>query len=144
MFTGFVFTTNPCGSEPAREKDSASAGDVLRQPPINDLIKGAAFRPIAHEPRAIPGIRRGETAKGAVLAHRIEVDQRPAILLPEQVMTLEVAMADAFANQLGKQMIQRHQLGFWCIATLNIRRKTLNDVRPRQVLGDQVSPAAQP
>ncbi|MNN65657.1 hypothetical protein D3C81_1811780 [compost metagenome] len=79
-----------------------------------------------------------------MLAHRIEVDQRPAILLPEQVMTLEVAMADAFANQLGKQMIQCHQLGFRCIATFNIGRKTFDDVRPRQVLGDQVSPAAQP
>ncbi|MCY1178693.1 hypothetical protein D9M73_190580 [compost metagenome] len=78
-----------------RRSDSARAGDVFGKTLIDDLIKGTAFRPIAHEPRAIPCIRRGETTEGAVLAHRIEVDQRPAILLPEQVMPLEVAMADA-------------------------------------------------
>ncbi|MCY1358617.1 hypothetical protein D9M69_451590 [compost metagenome] len=41
-------------------------------------------------------------------------------------------------------MIQCRQFGFRCITTLHIRRKTLDDVRPRQVLGDQVSPATQP
>ena len=74
---------------------SGSAESILGQTLIDFLIQRTAFGPIAHKPRAIPGIRRGETAERTVLAHRVEVDQRPAILLPEQVMPLEVAMADA-------------------------------------------------
>ncbi|MCY1175592.1 hypothetical protein D9M73_158360 [compost metagenome] len=59
-------------------------------------------------------------------------------------MALEVAMTDTQTNQLGKQMIQRHQFGLRCVTAFNIGRKTLDDVRPRQILGDQVRPAAQP
>src|SRR5471030_1091611 len=64
--------------------------------------------------------------------------------MPEQVMAFEVTMTDALTNQLGKQMIQRQQLIFWRITALNVRRKTLDDVRPRQVFSHQVRPTAQP
>ena len=53
-------------------------------------------------------------------------------------------MADALTDQLGEQMIQSQQFVFRRIALLNVRRKTLDDVRPCQVFGDQVGPAAQP
>ena len=91
----------------SRKSDSDSAGDVFGQTLIDDLIKRTALGPVAHEPRPIPRIRRGKAAERAVLTHRIQVDQRPAILLPEQVVPLEIPMADPLANQLGKQMIQR-------------------------------------
>ncbi len=47
-----------------------------------------------------------------MLLHRVEVDERPAPLIPEQVVPLKVAMADALAPQGGKQAIQRKQLHF--------------------------------
>ena len=79
-----------------------------------------------------------------MLAHGIQVDQRPAVRVPEQVVPLEVAMADALADQFGEQVVEGQQFVFRRIALFNVRRKTLDDVRPRQVLGDQVGPAAQP
>ena len=66
-----------------------------------------------------------------MLTQGVQVDQRPAVCVPEQVMAFEVTMTDALANQLGKQMIQRQQLIFWRVTALNVRRKTLDDVRPR-------------
>ena len=53
-------------------------------------------------------------------------------------------MADAFANQVSKQLIQRLQLGLRGITALLIRRKTLDDVRARQVFSDEKRLAAQP
>lgn len=79
-----------------------------------------------------------------MLAHRVEIDQRPAILLPEQVVALEVTMADALTDQFGKQVIQRRQLGLRCITAFHVRRKALDDVRPRQMLGDEIGTTAQP
>lgn len=59
-------------------------------------------------------------------------------------MALEIPMADALADQLGKQLVQRLQFVLGRIAAFHIRSKALDDVRPRQVLGDQVGTAAQP
>lgn len=120
------------------------SGDLLRQALINLLIQRTALRPITHEPRTVLGIRRGEAGGGGVLAHRIKVDQRPAVLVPEQVVALEVTMADALADQFGEQVIQRLQFVFRRFTAFNIRREAFDDVRARQVFGDQVRAAAQP
>ena len=72
-------------------------------------MQGTAIGPVAQQPRPVTGIGRGEAELGGVLAHGIEVDQRPLAVIPEQVMALEVAMADALADQVGKQAIKRLQ-----------------------------------
>jgi len=59
-------------------------------------------------------------------------------------MAFKVAVADALANQGGKQLVQRLQLSFRGVAAVLIRRKTFNDVRAGQVLGDQIRLATQP
>ncbi len=59
-------------------------------------------------------------------------------------MAFEIAVADALADQLRKQSVQRLQLSFGRIARRYIGREALNDVGPRQELGDQKRFTAQP
>ena len=78
-----------------------------------------------------------------MLAHCIKVDQRPAAVVPEQVVALEVAMADAFPNQLLHDLDQGIHLLFRGVAIFHIRRETGSQVLAIDVLGDQVGAAAQ-
>src|SRR5690606_13657084 len=80
-----------------------------------------------------------------MLAHGIQVDQRPGTLcvIPEQVVPLEIAMADAFAQQGSEQSIQRQQLGFRGRSLL-VCLKTRNYILPTAIVGNQVRAASQP
>ena len=89
--------------------------------------------------RAITGV-----GIGGMLASVGVINQRPAAVVPKHVVTFKVAVADAFANQVSKQLIQRLQLGLRGITALLIRRKTFDDVWARQILGHQKRLAAQP
>ncbi|MNH21647.1 hypothetical protein D3C79_814660 [compost metagenome] len=78
-----------------------------------------------------------------MLAHGVEVDQRPLAVVPEQVVALEVAMADALADQLLHHLDQRIDLLFRRLAVFHIGRKARGQVRAIDVFGDQIRTAAQ-
>ncbi|RMR97212.1 hypothetical protein ALP75_201028 [Pseudomonas syringae pv. actinidiae] len=79
-----------------------------------------------------------------MLLHGIQVDHRPAVGVPEQVVPFEVAMADARLNKLCEQFVQRQQLDLGGITAFDIGREALDDVRPVDKLGDQPGFATQP
>ena len=78
-----------------------------------------------------------------MLAHGVQVDQRPASVVPEQVVPLEVAVADALADQLLHHLHQRIELFLRGLATFHVGRKARGQVWAIDILGDQVGTAAQ-
>src|SRR5450830_1959538 len=95
--SGLICPRRPAAGASALE-GSGRAGQTL----VDQLIQGAARRPVAHEARPITGIGLGEAVRRRMLAHRVQVDQGPTVVLPEQVMPLEITVTDTFADQFGK------------------------------------------
>ena len=46
-----------------------------------------------------------------MLAHGIEVEERPARAIPQQIAPFEIAVADAFAQERREQVFQCLQFG---------------------------------
>ena len=80
-----------------------------------------------------------------MLLHGVEVDQRPTrqSVIPEQVVPLEITVADAFAQQRGEQAIKRLQIAFRGRSVVE-RLKTRDYILPAAVFGNQVGTPAQP
>mgnify|MGYP006200096077 CR=1 FL=1 len=108
-------------------------------PPVIAAIAGAIANRMIGQGVAALLVALAMLSAAAALLWRVK-------LLPDPVAddaSPPILAGRMLANQFGEQVIQRQQLGFWRIAAINVRRETLDDVRPRQELGHQIGTAAQ-